>query len=294
MESLVSNAILFLLLLGGALFVRKGRKRDAKDVLLDLSDGEMELEQGEIALGTNRLTFGDDISAMGLFENEERAVFLKKQRLRPFIFAAILLLIKISALSSDLGTSFVTVGVGFCMGYLSSQRRIRTAQERYKRELEYFLPVVMERVVMAAEAGLDIFAALSSLVELEEQSAKWEERDVDPVTRLISIVTRLTEAGMGFDDALHEVANAIPCSALRHAFIHLALAHQEGGELVMPIRELSDATQLYFQETIEEEVAKLPVKATMPLVLTFAGLIILFITAPLVEVMRITSEAIGG
>jgi len=64
----------------------------------------------------------------------------------------------------------------------------------------------------------------------------------------------------------------------------LGLAQAEGGELVRPLRELSDATQMYYQESVEEEIARLPAKAVMPLVVTFAGLIICFLTIPLVQV----------
>jgi hypothetical protein len=84
----------------------------------------------------------------------------------------------------------------------------------------------------------------------------------------------------------------VECSALRHAFIHLAVAYSEGGELVMPLRELSDSTQLYYQESIEEEIAKMPVKVTLPLLCTFAGLIIFFLTTPLVQVLEMTSRAL--
>jgi hypothetical protein len=82
----------------------------------------------------------------------------------------------------------------------------------------------------------------------------------------------------------------VECGAVRHCFIHLAVAHEEGGELVMPLKELSDSTQLYYQETVDEEIAKLPVKATMPLLLTFAGLILLFLTSPLVQVTKLFSS----
>jgi hypothetical protein len=59
----------------------------------------------------------------------------------------------------------------------------------------------------------------------------------------------------------------------------------------MPLRELSDATQLYYQETLEEEVAAMPVKATVPLVITFAGLIMIFVAMPLVQVMSMMKRS---
>ena len=117
-----------------------------------------------------------------------------------------------------------------------------------------------------------------------------EDREVDPVSVLLGIVHRLAENGIGFEQSLGAVSGLIESSALRHAFIHLGVAHREGGELVMPLKELSDSTQLYFQETIESEIAKLPVKATMPLLCTFAGLIIIFVTTPLIQVIGLAGK----
>jgi hypothetical protein len=50
------------------------------------------------------------------------------------------------------------------------------------------------------------------------------------------------------------------------------------------LKELSDATQTQYQESVEEEIAKLPVRAVLPLILTFTGLIVCFLTVPIVQV----------
>jgi hypothetical protein len=78
--------------------------------------------------------------------------------------------------------------------------------------------------------------------------------------------------------------------SVKHALVHIQLAHQQGGEIVRPLKELSDATQLAYQEAIEEEISKLPVHAVAPLILTFAGLILCFLTVPLVQVSSLTSK----
>jgi hypothetical protein len=105
---------------------------------------------------------------------------------------------------------------------------------------------------------------------------------------LLAQVIKLCESGLSFEQSLREVADSVKSNALRHSFIHLAVAQKEGGELIYPLRELSDATQLYFQESIEEDIAKMPIKATMPLLLTFAGLIISFMTGPVVQILNVS------
>ena len=142
---------------------------------------------------------------------------------------------------------------------------------------------------MAVQAGLDILPALKVIEEIESAGRKPSKiEEIDPVTRLLALVVRYTEAGLSFEQSLREVAGAVKSNALRHSFIHLAVAQKEGGELIYPLRELSDATQLYFQENIEEHIAKMPIKATMPLLLTFAGLIISFLTGPVIQILNIS------
>lgn len=179
------------------------------------------------------------------------------------------------------------IGV-LCQGAI--KRRAHTAA---LREIDFYLPIVMERIVMAVEAGLDILPAMTRIIEIAQAEASSDDKTtcLDPVSRLLCLAVSLVEAGLSFDEALTEVAQAVPSPAFKHAFVHLAVAHREGGELILPLRELSDATQLYFQESVEEEIAKMPVRATLPLLCTFAGLILFFVTAPLMQVLGLMSTA---
>jgi Flp pilus assembly protein TadB len=176
------------------------------------------------------------------------------------------------------------------------KRKNQGAQAQRIREIEFFLPIIMERIVMAVQSGFDVLGSIKIVIEYDSQRRAHafhaSQKKVDPVTELMREVCQLAEAGRGLEDSLNEVAGKIQCPALRHAFIHLALAHKEGGELVMPLRELSDSTQAYYQESVEEEIAKMPVKATFPLLLTFAGLIIFFLIPPLIQVVDMTSKAV--
>ena len=156
-------------------------------------------------------------------------------------------------------------------------------------DLEYSLPLAMEQLVMTVEAGLDVAAGIRVIVELDEQAVKR-----DPVVAMLSDVLKYCDQGFGLSESLELVAATCPLPAVKHAFIHLSLAYQQGGELVHPLRELSDATQLQYQESIEELISKLPVKATMPLALVFAGLILFFVTAPIIQVISLTSQTALG
>jgi len=286
----------------GLLLVLRAGKRSAQDVIRDLQSGQYggsdkarELQK-QVALVLN-----DELAALGLYENSARQSFRLKQKLLPLVGAAVMLIGRLIISPTNNVVLLVVMTItGAALGYLYAESRKRAIQVSFTQQLEFYLPIVMERLVMAVSAGLDVIAAIRSVLELERDHAALEARAlglpnadqaIDPVTRLVEIVYRLTESGLGFEQSLREVAAMVPCAALRHAFIHLALAHREGGELVMPLRELSDATQSYYQESVEEEIAKMPVKATMPLLCTFAGLVIFFLTSPMIQVISMTQKA---
>jgi Flp pilus assembly protein TadB len=159
------------------------------------------------------------------------------------------------------------------LGAIAGELWYRRSKEREAakqlKSMELNLPMTMERIVMAVGSGLDIVPAL------REASAGAR----DPVSLLLAEVVERSEAGLPVAASLRSVSQGVPCPAVKHCFVHLALAYQQGGELVRPLKELSDATQQYYQESVEEEIAKLPVKAVLPLVLTFAGLIVCFLTS---------------
>jgi Flp pilus assembly protein TadB len=187
---------------------------------------------------------------------------------------------------------FIVGGVATSLTYLIQKRIESLKQERRQHDLEFFLPVVMERIVMAVQAGLDIIPALEAVYSLGEKEAVALSTELDPVTKLLGHVIEKNRSGQGLEEALAQVGKESQTTGVRHAFIHLSLAHREGGELMTPLRELSDATQLYYQETVEEIISKLPIKATLPLLCTFAGLIICFLTVPIIEVMTMTKQSI--
>ncbi len=168
----------------------------------------------------------------------------------------------------------------FLRSYLISQRK-----EKINLSFQYALPLMMERLMMTIESGQDVISGLKLIVTQDSDIGSSK----NSLLKMFAKVLDCTEQGLTFTQSLREVSAECPVAAVRHSLIHLALAYEQGGELIVPLRELSDATQLQYQELVEERIAKLPVKATIPLLLLFAGLIILFVTPPVLEVITLTN-----
>jgi hypothetical protein len=186
-----------------------------------------------------------------------------------------------TSLKFTLASLLVTAFVGLCAGELYHSRKIDRKEKLRLKQMAYYLPTVMERIIMAVGSGLDIVPALR---EAGHNAS-------DPVSNLMKWIVHLAESGTPVDAAFDMAAKRDDVTpAVKHACIHLALAHRQGGEIVRPLKELSDATQLAYQESVEEQIARLPVKAVLPLVLTFAGLIVCFLTVPLMQVGSLMKE----
>lgn len=196
-------------------------------------------------------------------------------RRRAWMWGAALFSVGITLIRGGLAPQVVLfAALGAASGELYYRGKKERAQKLVGKRLEFFLPLAMERVVMSVTSGLDIIPALSEAAR----------KNTDPVSDVFRRIVSLSEGGLRVEHAIHAVANDVPSSSVKHALVHLGLAYKQGGEVVRPLKELSDATQTQYQETVEEDIAKLPVKAVVPLILTFTGLIVCFLTIPVLQI----------
>lgn len=282
---------LIALTIGSILFFYGQKYRAPLDVLNDLEEKTL-VEKSNKNINQKKLIQAEQI-LQNYNSNKDKAYksnkfYLKNSWILPLIVAAFVNIICSFILNLNSSQIFPFTIASYSLGYIFVNFQVRKEEESYFKSLQYNLPLVMERLVMTVEAGLDLLAGIKIIVEQEKETNR---NKINPVVELLEVVLKLTEAGLSFSESLNQVGRSCPIPAVKHAFIHLALAYKEGGELVMPLRELSDATQLNFEETVEEEIAKLPVKATLPLVVIFAGMITFFITAPMIQVLEVTSKA---
>lgn len=245
--------LMLLLVLAICLITRVSSSRSAEEVLFDLQD-----------------------------DSDDKEI-VKKKRIKKnwIVYISLIISIAISYYYQP-----VLGAVSFFLIVFSQKFLIKRKINKEKMLIARVLPLTMERLVMTIEAGHDVISACKIIIKQDQESGLKSNL---LVSRHLEEVIKLTENGLSFTESLKQVSREVSGTALSQTFIHLALAYSQGGELIAPLRELSDATQLAYQETIEEEIAKLPVKATVPLLLIFAGLILFFITPPFLEVQKLTN-----
>ena len=283
-EAMIANFLLFGAFgIIGYFFILEP-KRSSQSVLQDLKSQQQSSALNEQKRDIENLD--SELTQVGILDREKQKSLKLKINLLPCIIPSLLLIVRFLLGYDSIEGAIMAALFGFSAGVFLARRIKSSLRKKFIDRIEFYLPLAMERIVMAVESGLDLIPALKTLTQLEEKVGDPN----DPTTGLFKQVIELTEHGVRFERSLEEVGKHIEGSSLRHAFVHLSLAHKEGGEVVAPLRELSDATQMQFQENIEEHIAKIPVKATVPLLVMFIGLLICFLTPPAIQVLSVTSE----
>lgn len=183
-------------------------------------------------------------------------------------------------------TYFATILV-FFIGVLLNRKNEKKEAAKALRDLEISLPMTLEKLLMCIESGLDIYPAIEKLVTYENLRRQKEDHKTPKleINIILENVVKMVQSGIALENAFENVAGRYNSPILKHAFIHLTLSHKEGGEIAKPLRELSDATNQYVKDAILEDIAKLPAKATIPMLLTFMGLLVCFLATPLISIL---------
>jgi Flp pilus assembly protein TadB len=220
----------------------------------------------------------------GYFSAADRRKFL---RFRIISFAICLLVFPIGMYAMTARILFAVLClflgalIGFTIPMSWLERQIRTREE----DVMYFLPLVIEQVSIGVSSALDVGPCISNIVEMAE------ERDShNAVTELFTHVEKLIRSGLSLEDALMEVGEANGTTEVKHAFMFLAQCSRHGGEVSKQLQELADSVMVQRQVQVEGKITSLPVKATGPLAMVFAGFFALLFAGLLVRLL----SAFGG
>ncbi len=170
--------------------------------------------------------------------------------------------------------------MGLVQGYYFPLTRLDRAIENRAEEVMYYLPLVIEQVSIGVSSSLDIGPCISNIVMMAD------ERDShNPVTEMLVHVEKLIKSGLNLEDSLIEVSDASGIKEVKHAFMFLSQCAKHGGEVSKQLQELADSVMTQRQVQVEARITSLPVKATGPLTMVFAGFFALLFSGLLVRLL---------
>lgn len=161
------------------------------------------------------------------------------------------------------------------------KRRIKERDE----EILYYLPIVIEQLVVGVSSALDIGPCINYVVEMAEKRGTH-----NPVTLLLKQVQLYVRFGASLDDALEDVGRQSCHTELKNSFLQLSQVSKHGGEITKQLQELGTSVTRQREVIIEGRIRQLEIKATGPVFLVFAGhmgMLVAFLFMGLVKNLKV-------
>lgn len=235
---------------------------------IDPFDLDAETLRKRASKGTNKKNqdIAQKLFRAGMYSADDRAWFTRVQIISALVVAPLAPAIMYALIvpSKLIVVTFIFFGLfaGYAAPISWLERRIRARED----DTMYYLPLVIEQISIGVSSALDVGPCVSHIVHMAN------ERDShNPVTEMFVHVEKLIRSGLNLEDALLEVSDANGLLEVKHAFMFLAQCSKHGGELSKQLQELADTVMTQRQVQVEGKITALPVKATGPLTMVFAG-----------------------
>ena len=170
------------------------------------------------------------------------------------------------------GPMYIVLGgmVGLMLPYL---QLTGMEQERRKR-VQNGLPYVIDLLSLGLSAGLDFPGALEQVVDKSSSSG-------DALIGELNLILKELQVGKTRKQALEQLAERVPCEAVREFVGAVCQAEERGNPLGQVLEIQAEASRQRRSTRAEEAASRASVKMLAPMLLIFAA-ILLLIVAPMV------------
>lgn len=228
--------------------------------------------------GKKQLTLEERLFQAGIYTPKAKADFQRLRVLLPIFTVPLLAAPVWVYMGASMGLVGAVMGVlvGIQIPYSILDRRVQHRHE----EILYFLPLVIEQMVIGVSSSLDIGPCLQKIVSMAD------ERDShNVVTELLRYALYYVKSGVSFEDAMVEIGKAAGHTELKHALLFLSQVAKHGGEITRQLQELAEAVTRQREGYVEEKIKKLELLATAPVTLVFFGFLIILMSGFGIQVM---------
>ena len=220
--------------------------------------------------GKEIVTLDEKFFQAGVFADEDRREFYMMRTFAPIVVAPIAGLVGSTAgIEFAIVAAILGAAIGMRLPYILLDRRIKARNE----DMLFYLPLVIEQVVIGVSSSLDIGPCLQRVVTMAD------ERDThNCVTELLRVTQHYIRSGVSLEDALIEVGRRSGHTELKHAFMSLSQVAKHGGEVSRQLQELADAVSNQREAKVETKIKKLELEATVPVAVVFCGFLLIILS----------------
>jgi len=149
-------------------------------------------------------------------------------------------------------------------------------QERRKR-VQNGLPYVIDLLSLGLSAGLDFPSALKQVVDKSSSSG-------DALIGELNVILKELQVGKTRKQALEQLAERVPCEAVREFVGAVCQAEERGNPLGQVLEIQAEASRQRRSTRAEEAASKASVKMLAPMLLIFAAILLLIVTPMVLQI----------
>jgi Flp pilus assembly protein TadB len=210
------------------------------------------------------LTLDEKLSMAGILNEAGRKRFKRTKMLLPIICVITWGLFYLIHFDSLVITYCGFIALNISLLYPSWVINYRMRER--KEEILYLLPNFVEQISICLSSSLDVWSSIDQAVEMNIV------RDsISPLTVVIVRAANLMRVGLTANEAFVAAGKECGVLELDHVLRFLAQCGTHGGEVSKQIQNLSESALLQHHIEVDKKIKALPVKATFPLFLVFAG-----------------------
>ncbi|MEY4667776.1 MAG: hypothetical protein RL518_475 [Pseudomonadota bacterium] len=147
------------------------------------------------------------------------------------------------------------VGVGLVVALQIPTSILRRAKERRDEEIIFYLPLVIDQLVIGVSSSLDIGPCMKWILEMAD------DRDShNAVSELLRYAQHYMRSGVALEEALLEVGRLSGHAELKHVLMSLARVTKHGGDITRQLQELASAVTAQREARIDGKVKNLSSK----------------------------------
>lgn len=172
-----------------------------------------------------------------------------------------------------LSRGFLYVILGGMVGVMLPYLQLTGIEQERRKRVQNGLPYVIDLLSLGLSAGLDFPGALRQVIDKSSSGR-------DALIEELSLILQELQVGRTRKQALEQLAERVPCEAVREFVGAVTQAEERGNPLGHVLEIQAEASRQRRSTRAEEAAARASVKMLGPMVLVF-GAILLLIVCPM-------------
>jgi tight adherence protein C len=174
------------------------------------------------------------------------------------------------------GPLYIVLGgmVGLMLPYL----QLTGMEQARRKRVQNGLPSVIDLLSLGLSAGLDFPGALKQVVDKSSSSSG------DALIAELNLILKELQVGKTRKQALEQLAERVPCEAVREFVGAVCQAEERGNPLGQVLEIQAEASRQRRSTRAEEAASKASVKMLAPMLLIFAAILLLIVTPMVLQI----------